>query len=368
MYSIWVYFPAYLNLQRQLTHLNIAPCPTKANDLHALFGYKKKSKRTDNDFLDDDNIEDEDDDPDDDYEEGVDAEGEIDDEASNEDSGPDAAMRRDKRVRKREADELRKAELKILHAEVLTIVHACSKYKKGSSRKDLKTNIAKINEPWSRASRLTGEAVVNARFPGKHTWHFHTAEYSAISLSSYYRAMPTLAAMILAEASAVLSYCHALILYQPDGGAAYLRHAFETFAAPFLVGVPSTSDAPLQRALSFAKGKGVQKPMPQDYRKPPPCTITWSDGLYNPDYTPRHFSLADEMSEYTRETKLVDQQRALQKAIDHIASIPSAWEDSTGALKLRDKPALHPDVVNCLVKLVEVRLLHSSVYYVLPMT
>lgn len=363
MTSIWYSYPAFVNLQRQLVHMNISSRPTKSTDLQALFGFHKKSRKTEDGSADDD--DDDDDDNEEGEEEGGDDDGEKDGDESGEESGPDAALRRDERASKRAAEDSRKAELKTLHTEVMTIVNACSKYKKDASRKDPKTNIADINGPWSRGSRLTGEAVANARFPGKQTWRFHTAEYSAISLSSYYRYMPTLAAMILAEASAVVSYRHALILYQPDGGAAYLRNTFEGLTAPFLVGTSSTSQALLQRTLLFAKGKSVQKPFPHDYRDPPPGTITWPDGIYNPDYKLTNFSIGEEMTEYNRETKLVDQQQALQKAVDYISTVPSAWEDSTGALKVRDKPALHPDVVSSIVKLVKVHTFYYSMYYVL---
>lgn len=357
MLSIWHSYPAYVNLQRQLLQMNIPDRPSKTAELQALFGFVKKSKKQkDRSDSEQDNAEDDDDD--DEYEEGGDDgdDGDEDeDEVDEDDNGPDAITRRDERAKKRADNDLRKDELKTLHTEVTTIVNACSKYKKESSRKDPKTNIADLTTPWSRASRLTGEAVTNARFPGKHTWKFHTAEYSAISLSSYYRYMPTLAAIILAEASAIISYRPALILYQPEGGAAFLRHAFEQLAAPFLVQASSTSKGPIQRTLTFTKGKTAQKSLPQDYTEPPPGTLTWPDGIYNPDYKTCGFSIEEETTEYNRETKLVVQQRALQRMVDYIAMVPSAWGDSTGALKVRDKPALHPDVLSCIVNLVEVR-------------
>ncbi|KAG9311944.1 hypothetical protein JVU11DRAFT_8205 [Chiua virens] len=349
MLSIWYNYPAYINLQRQLTQMNIPTRPKKVMELHALFGYLKRSAKkvdgSDTDVVDDDVEEEEIDDEPEDIE-GV----MLRDSDAN---GADSDVLREERAKKRAERDSRDAELKALHNDVTTIINACSKYKKDASRKDPKTNIPDINGPWSRASKLTGEAVNNARFPGKHTWRFHTAEYSAISLSSYYRHMPTLAAMILAEASAVLSYRPALIMYQPDGGAAFLRNKFEHDAARHLVSTSSTSSTLVQKTLSLGKQKNVSKWIPQDYHDPPPGTLTWPDGIYNPTYVECAFSLEQELTDYHRETKLVHQQRALQKAVDYIVTVPSAWADCTGALKFRDKPALHTAVVTSLVNLVE---------------
>jgi len=245
MLSIWGQFPAYVNLQLQIKHMNIPSRPTKPNELSAVLCLsakaskssklakkpakkgKKTSEQTDDDDADDGMETSTDDDI------GVDDDGDEDDIDA---AQGDGDIDREERAKRCEDLVQRKKELSQLHADVTLILKSSSKFKKDTSRKDRndpRTNLVDINGPWTCTSKLTGESVDNARFLGKHMhmFRFHTAEYSAISHSLYYRYMPTFASMILVEASAVVCYRVALILYQLDGGAAFLRWFFEQLSA-----------------------------------------------------------------------------------------------------------------------------------------
>lgn len=362
MSTIWDHFPAFINLQLQIKRMNVPPRPTKPTELQALFGFtlkeakepkvvqkvtKKGKKKADvNDADDEENAENGSAE-----EEQVELEGDV--ELT---QGVDDNVR-EERVKRRDEQINRMKELGELHNQVTLILKACSKFKKDTGRtdqKDPKSNWANITAPWTRASKLTGDTVANARFPGKQTWRFHTAEYSAISLSSYYRHMPTFAAMILAEASAVISYRPALIQYQLDGGAALLRYTFEEVCEDSIHATKQKTPGLVQKTLPHAKSKAASKTLPLDYTEPPTGTITWPDGIYNRSYAPRDFYADYEMVEFQRDAKLGNQERLVQKALDFISAIPCAWADQTGALKARDKPALYADLIPCLEQMATV--------------
>ena len=169
------------------------------------------------------------------------------------------------------------------------------------------TNWADINAPWTRVSRLTGKLAEKSCFQGKHMWKFHTTEYGVISSSSHYRYLLTFASMILTEYSTVLNYCVSLLLYQLDGGAAYLRHIFEQLAKDSLLTDPAPPTL-VQSKLPFSTSKTDDECLLLDYNETPIGTLTWPDRLYNPSYSPCDFSMDDELTEYQQDVKLGDQE------------------------------------------------------------
>lgn len=365
MLSIWDKFPAYINLQLQIKRMNLPERITKPKELQELLGIvvkkkniqkAKKGKKKGKKKAEDDDADDEDgDDVEDDDVEDEDAPSDQD---NSDAQGPES---REERAKRREEQQLRIKELKSEAEKIATVIKVSCKPKKDTTLNP-STNWADINAPWTRASRLSGELAEKSRFQGKHMWKFHTAEYGAISSSSHYRYLPTFASMILAEYSAVLNYRVSLLLYQLDGGAAYLRYVFEQLAKDSLL----TDVAPpalVQSKLPFSNSKTDDERLPLDYNETPVGTLTWPDGLYNPSYNPRNFSMDDELAEYQRDVKLGDQERHVQKIIDGIAKVPCAWADKTGAMKARDKPDLHENLIPILEQFVTVRFVYLSPIY-----
>lgn len=367
MLSIWEHFAAYVNLQLQIKRMNVPTRPLKGAQLQALFGVTANEKKTSSKSSkgkkkgkknapepEEEEEEDDDDQGDADSlgEDGTAEDAMIDTDKVDE-TGPST---REERAKNREEQDMRKKELNTLFNDLTQILKASSKFKNDSTRPDQldpHTNWADINGPWIRASKLTGTAYQASRFPGKQTFKFHTAEYGAISHSSYYRYMPTLAAMILAEASAVVGYRVELVLYQPEGGAAFIRSTIEEIARDYLHPKKPKEQVLVQKMLPTTKARSAMttKAHLLDSTEPPPKTLTWPDGIYNPQYASQEFDLESEMTEYWRDVKLGHQERSVQSAVDAIVSNPCAWENKTGALTARDKPALHKDVVRCLDEL-----------------
>lgn len=337
-------FAEYINMERQLSKINMPRRITNQQQLMAIFGLgdtskgaggkgknRKKVTKARQDRQQEDDWEDSS--PLLSTEESSDADDSDKDDGSDDKNAEHRDLVR-KEERRRKED---------LHAEALDaqkILNGGTKFTTLQARE--------FYQPWTRQSKISGDAIADT-FRGMSLIQFHTFEWSIKSVASRARATRLMACMLIAEQAVINAYRPKLI-GDLAGGAAAIRVALEENTASYRV--------------AFNGGKRHVAPTDVKASSPRLVNFTWPDGLK----VDRHaltkvqlsFDLGFELAAHKRDVMCLGQSHQLQAIIDVVQKSPIAWEDTTGVINVQERPPLRSEVRHALENLVKVSCSHSA--------
>jgi hypothetical protein len=337
-------FAEYINMERQLSKIDMPTRITNQQQLMATFGLgdtskgskgknRKKVTKAQQEHQQEDDWEDSS--PLLSSEESSDADDSDEDYGSNDERAEHGAPARKTERRRRED----------LHAEALDAQKILNG---GTKLTTLQTH--ELYQPWTRQSKISSDAAIDA-FRGMRLIQFHTFEWSMKSVASRARAMRLMACMIIAEQAIINAY-RPKLLWELAGGAAAIRFALEENTASYRV--------------AFHGGKRQTTLANVKTSSPRLVNFTWPDGLEVDrralTEVERSFDLGFELAAHKRDIMCLGQSYQLQAIIDAVQKSPIAWEDTTGAVNVQDQPPLRPSVQNALENLVKVSCRHSALF------
>lgn len=337
-------FAEYINMERQLSKIYMPPRITNQQKLMATFGLgdtskgskgnnRKKVTKAQRDRQQEDDWEDSS--PLLSSEESSDVGGSDEDNGSNDECTDNRALACRKERRRREE----------LHAEA---VDAQKILNGGTKLTTLQTH--ELYQPWTRQSKFSSDATTDA-FRGMRLIQFHTFEWSMKSAASRARAMRLMACMAIAEQAVINAY-RPKLLRDLAGGATAVRIALEENTSSYRV--------------AFHGGKRQTTITSVKASSPRLVGFTWPDGLE----VDRHalteanlsFDMSFELAAHKRDIMCLGQSYQLQAIIDAVQRSPIAWEDTTGAVNVQERPPLRPSVQHALENLVKVSCRHSALF------
>lgn len=215
-------------------------------------------------------------------------------------------------------------------------------------------NPPNFHSTWKRLSRLTKNRP-KAGMRGLGLIQWTTWEWQDITSQSYKRVMRTFAAAAIAESSRIISYRHELLICRPDGGAATIRLRVQQVLTEYL----AAKDVGQTKVISDLL-EGSDQQVLTEGELPPPGCISWADGIYLPTVPDSEIGtqtlhvIETEMEKLKRERALGTQEREVQKAVDFVQNLRTAWHNPTKKSNTKDKPALDDGVILALRSLVDV--------------
>lgn len=334
--SFFSMFAEYINMERQLSKINMPRRITNQQQLMATFGLvdtsngskgknRKKATKAQQDRQQEDDWEDSS--PLLSSEESSDADDSDEDDGSNDDD------RAEHRALARKKDRRRKEDLRAEALDAQKILNGGTKFTTLQTRE--------LYHPWTRQSKISTDATADT-FRGMRLIQFHTFEWSIKSGASRARAMRLMACMVIAEQAVINAYMPKL-LGDLAGGAAAIRFALEENTASYRV---AFHGGKRQTTLTNVKASSQRL-----------VNFTWPDGLE----VNRHaltkaghsFDLGFELAAHKRDVMCLGQSHQLQAIIDAVQKSPIAWEDTTGTVNVQERPPLRPEVQHALENLVK---------------
>ncbi|KAG2029408.1 hypothetical protein BDR03DRAFT_987774, partial [Suillus americanus] len=327
-------FAEYINMERQLTKINMPQRITNQQQLMAAFGLgdtSKGSKRKERKVTKAQKDRQEEDDLVDSppllsSEESSDADGSEEDDGSDDEHVEQRALAHKKEMRRR----------KDLNIEALGAQKILSG---GTKVNTLQTR--ELYQPWTRQSKISSDAHMDA-FRGMKLIRFHTFEWSMKSVASRARAMHLMACMVIAEQAVINAY-RSELLGDLEGGAAAIRFALEENTASYRVAFRGEKR---QATLTNVKAS-----------RPHLVNFTWPDWLeidrHALNEVEHSFDLAFELAAHKRDVMCSEQSHQLQAIINAVQKSPIAWEDTAGAVNAQERPTLRPEVQRALENLVK---------------
>jgi hypothetical protein len=337
-------FAEYINMERQLSKIDMPTRITNQQQLMATFGLgdtskgskeknRKKVIKAQQGHQQEDDWEDSS--PLLSSEESSDADDNDEDYGSNDERAEHGALAHKTERRRRED----------LHAEALDAQKILNG---GTKLTSLQTH--ELYQPWTRQSKISGDAAIDA-FRGMRLIQFHTFEWSMKSVASRARAMRLMACMVIAEQAVINAY-RPKLLWELAGGAAAIRFALEENTASYRV--------------AFHGGKRQTTLANIKTSSPRLVNFTWPDGLEVDrralTEVGRSFDLGFELAAHKHDIMCLEQSYQLQAIIDAVQKSSIAWEDTTGAVNVQDQPPLRPSVQHALENLVKVSCRHSTLF------
>jgi len=334
-------------METQLAGLTIPPRITKQSELFKVFnlpsnkasskadgraGGKGKNKKVD-DEEEEDIVED--------YNEEEDEQAEE-EESDHESVGVDKESRHERALRRAREQEVlttRRTKLKAEAMEGHGILHHSTKL----------SNFVptRLYEAWTRKSLITTDAPARS-FRGQNLVAHHTWEWGSSIGSSRARNMRIVVGSAIAEHSIILRYRRSL-LSDVTGGACYLRNLMEEQSAQYRVVVRNSR----QSRINNMKGQ-IRAPTKG------PVALTWPDELVVPESENDTFNLTEELEKYHHDVLMAQQRAELQRTICNIELQRIAWQDTTNTATKGDRPAINPEVQECIVALAKVSSFNLS--------
>jgi hypothetical protein len=329
-------FAECINMERQLAKINMPTRITNQQQLMAAFGLgdtskgskskkKKKATKAQQDRQQEDDWE---------NSSPLSSSGESSDaDDSDEDNGSNDEHY-ERRVLARKKEKRRKEDLRMEALDAQKILNGGTKLNSFQTRE--------LYQPWTRQSKISSDATEDA-FRGIRLIQFHTFEWSVKSVASRARAMRLMACMVITEQAVINAYRPEL-LGDLTGGAAAIRFALEENTTPYRV--------------AFRGGKRQMTLTDDKVLSPRLVNFTWPDGLE----IDRHaltkithiFDLGFELAAHKRDIMCLGQSHQLQAIINAVQKSTIAWEDTTGAVSVQERPPLRPEVQYALENLVKV--------------
>jgi len=162
--------------------------------------------------------------------------------------------------------------------------------------------------------------------------------------------MRILVGSAIAEHSIILRYRRSL-LADVAGGACYLRNLMEEQTAQYRVVVRNSR----QSRIDNTKGQ-IRAPTKG------PVGLNWPDELIVPESENDAFKLAEELERHHRDVLMAQQRAELQRTICNIELQRISWQDTTNTATKGDRPAINPEVQECIEALTKVSHFYLSWY------
>jgi hypothetical protein len=332
-------FAEYINVERQLAKINMPRRITNQQQLLAAFGLgdspkgskgkkKKKATKAQQYHEEEDDWEDS----------SLLSSEESSDDGDQDDGSHDEHA--EHRVTAHEEERRRRQDLYIEALDAQKILNGGTKVNT--------LQIRDLYQPWTRQSKISSDATEDT-FRGMKLIQFHTFEWSMKSVASRSRAMRLMACMVIAEQAVINAYRPEL-LEDSAGGAAAIRFALEENTASYRVAFPGG-----KRRTTLANAKASN---------PHLVNLIWPDGLAVNQRAltkaEHSFDLGFELAAHKRDVMRSRQSHQVQAIVNTVQKSPIAWEDTTGAVNVQERPPLRPEVQRALENLVKVSCSHNA--------
>ncbi|KAG9308203.1 hypothetical protein JVU11DRAFT_12215 [Chiua virens] len=331
IHMIFDSYSTFLHFEGQLASADIPTPPSRQNELEAMFGGDKLSKKSTNTKgkgkgKGKSTGRDEDDDSEDFF---------IDDDEDEEEYSPwHEERRQQQRELRRRIRQETAVRQKNLHAEMSTAATILQ-----SARKVPLSGPTQFDATWSRASRLSDDTPLDL-FRGQSTLAFHTFEWSASHGGSRARNMRHMARIVIYN-DALVSYYRPALFKDPYGAASAIRYMFDTRLATFLdvAGLPRV----VQSQISSSS-----------FILPSSAIVVWPDGLkYNTIAATKQFSLDEELKTWQFVDISVRQTSDLQRIVNALTSAHVVSASKCPSKDSRFTPRIHDDVFIAVEKLIQ---------------